>query len=84
MKFSPTPLNVNNAFKKLVSNIPSNLNYKGFTNELFVLDQPDLNVFTNGGGYVYITKPLLEKFLDVNAQPTAGLYFILANELGKI
>ena len=84
VKFSPTPLNVNNAFKKLVSNIPSNLNYKGFTYELFVLDQPDLNVFTNGGGYVYITKPLLEKFLDVNAQPTAGLYFILANELGKI
>ena len=84
VKFSPTPLNVNNAFKKLVSNIPSNLNYKGFTYELFVLDQPDLNVFTNGGGYVYITKPLLEKFLDANAQPTAGLYFILANELGKI
>lgn len=84
VKFSPTSLNVNNVFKKLVSNIPSNLNYKGFTYELFVLDQPDLNVFTNGGGYVYITKPLLEKFLDANAQPTAGLYFILANELGKI
>lgn len=84
VKITPTPLNVNNVFKKLVSNIPSNLNYKGFTYELFVLDQSDLNVFTNGGGYVYITKPLLEKFLDVNAQPTPGLYFILANELGKI
>ena len=84
VKISPTPLNVNNVFKKLVSNIPSNLNYKGFTYDLFVLDQSDLNVFTNGGGYVYITKRLLEKFLDVNAQPTPGLYFILANELGKI
>ena len=84
VKITPTPEKVKKVFSKLVQNIPAFQKFNGFKYELFVLDQTDLNAFTNGGGYVYITKSLMEKFLDFNMDPTPGLYFILGNELGKI
>lgn len=84
VSFSTTPSELNLAFKNLVSNIPPNLKYEKFDYQIFVIDQPELKVFTNGGGYVYITKGLLEKYLDSKNKPTPALYFILANELGKI
>jgi hypothetical protein len=84
VKIILTPEKVNKVFNKLVANIPVFQKFNRFNYKLFVLDQTDLNVFTNGGGYVYITKPLMEKFIDYNMEPTPGLYFILGNELGKI
>jgi pimeloyl-ACP methyl ester carboxylesterase len=71
-------------FRKLLDNLPPHLKPDEFEYGLIVLDQPDANVFTVGGGLVYVTRPLLEALLADRERGEGALGFILANQLGHI
>lgn len=82
-KVLETPKEVDELFTRLLAEVPPHLK-PPFRYSLAVLDIPMINAFTIGGGYVYITKPLLNAFLETEDGSRDALALILAHELGHI
>jgi len=83
-KTIPTPPAAERVFRKLLDNLPPHLKPDAFEYTLIVLDQPKPNVFTVGGGVVYVSRPLLDALLTDKKRGEAALAFVLGNQLGHI
>ncbi len=79
-----TPPAAERVFRKLLDNLPPHLKPEAFTYTLTVLDQTEANAFTIGGGFVYISRSLLDALLADKERGEAALAFILAHQLGHI
>ena len=55
-----------------------------FRYRLIILDVPEPGIFTNGGGIIYITRPVLDRVLDGTPRGESVLAFILAQQLGHM
>jgi pimeloyl-ACP methyl ester carboxylesterase len=80
----PTLEPVKQVWSKLLQTLPPHLGPTDFSWTLTVLDIPEPTCFTCGGGFVYISRPLLDALLsDARRGPTAAAY-VLAQQLGHI
>ncbi|MHB1423332.1 MAG: M48 family metalloprotease [Gemmataceae bacterium] len=79
-----TPAAVQRVLDKLLENLPPHLKPAAFEYKLFVLDQPGPNVFTLGGGFIYLSRPLLDALLSDKERGETTLAFILAHQLGHM
>ncbi len=79
-----TPEAAQRVFRKLLDNLPPYLKPDAFEYTLIVLEQPQANVYTVGGGLVYVSRPLLDALLADRQRGEAALSFVLANQLGHI
>jgi pimeloyl-ACP methyl ester carboxylesterase len=79
-----TPEAAQRVFRKLLDKLPPHLKPDAFEYTLIVLDQPKPNVFTVGGGVVYVSRPLLDALLADKKRGEAALAFVLSNQLGHI
>jgi Zn-dependent protease with chaperone function/pimeloyl-ACP methyl ester carboxylesterase len=84
VKIVPTPTEAERVFGKLLDALPAHLKPAAFRYTLTVIDVPESGAFTVGGGYVYVTRPLLDNFLADKERGPAALAFALAHELGHI
>jgi Zn-dependent protease with chaperone function/pimeloyl-ACP methyl ester carboxylesterase len=80
----PTPAGVARVWGKLLEALPAHLKPGEFDFTVTVLDAGKLRAFTAGGGYVYVTRPLVEELLAGGRRGEAALAFTLAHELGHI
>jgi pimeloyl-ACP methyl ester carboxylesterase len=80
----PTPAAAQRVLDKLRDKLPPYLKPEEFEYKLIVLDQPDPNVFTLGGGFIYLSRPLLDALLADKKRGETALAFILAQQLGHI
>jgi pimeloyl-ACP methyl ester carboxylesterase len=80
----PVPPAAQGVFRKLLDNLPPHLKPEAFEYSLIVLDRADANLFTVGGGLVYISRPLLDALLADKERGEGALAFVLANQLGHI
>lgn len=83
-KVVPTPEVIAGQFRALSGRLPVNLRPEEFQFSLTVLDEPERATFSAGGGFVYITLPLLKELLDEGAPRQPRLDFCLARQLGHI
>lgn len=79
-----TPPAARRVFDKLLDKLPPHLKPEAFKYELIVLDRADVNVFTLGGGLIYLTRPLLDALLSDKERGESALAFVLAHQLGHI
>jgi pimeloyl-ACP methyl ester carboxylesterase len=79
-----TPAAAQRVFEKLLDKLPPHLKPEAFEYQLVVLDQPAANVFTLGGGYIYLSRPLLDALLAEKERGETALAFILAHQLGHM
>lgn len=71
-------------FRKLLDNLPPHLKPEPFEYSLIVLDHDEIDAFTIGGGFVYISRPFLDAVLADKERGEAALAFLLAHQLGHI
>lgn len=79
-----TPAAARRILEKLLDKLPQYLKPEAFKYELIVLDQKDPNVFTLGGGSIYLTRPLLDAVLSDKDRGETALAFMLAHQLGHV
>lgn len=80
----PTPVAVDELLKRLVRELPPYQKPEEFEYVLTVIDEPKIDTFALGGGYIYITGPLLSKLLDAGDRGRDMLAFFLAHELAHV
>jgi pimeloyl-ACP methyl ester carboxylesterase len=80
---TPTPPEAEQVFAKLLAALPPHLKPEAFQYSLTVLSD-QLDAMTVGGGYVYLTQPLVAGLLADRERGPAALAFVLAGELGHI
>ena len=78
-----TPAAAQHVFDRLVAELPSHLKPHAFHYRLTVLDRPERDAFTTGGGEVYVTRPELDDLLADPDRGEAALAFVLAGEIGR-
>ncbi len=81
-KVRPAPREAQLVFDRLVKGMPPHLRPKAFRYTLTVLDYPEVNAFTPGGGYLTVTRGLLDALPADRERGAAALAFVLAHELG--
>jgi pimeloyl-ACP methyl ester carboxylesterase len=79
-----TPAAVPRILEKLLEKLPPHLKPEAFEYKVIVLDQQAANVFTLGGGFIYITRPLLDALLSDKVRGEAALAFVLGHQLGHM
>src|SRR5262245_15108511 len=79
-KVIEAPAAVARLFERLVRELPGPARPEEFRYTLTVLDRPEGSAFTTGGGFVYLTRGLLDALA---ARPEA-LGFVLSHELGHV
>ncbi len=79
-----TPATAQRVFEKLLDKLPPHLKPEAFKYQLVVLDQPAPNTFTLGGGFIYLSRPLLDALLSDKERGETALAFILAHQLGHM
>ena len=79
-----TPATAQRILEKLLDKLPSHLKPEAFEYKLVVLDQPAANVFTLGGGFIYVSRPLLDAVLSDKQRGETALAFVLAHQLGHM
>jgi pimeloyl-ACP methyl ester carboxylesterase len=79
-----TPETAQRVFEKLLDKLPPHLKPEAFKYQLVVLDQPAPNTFTLGGGFIYLSRPLLDALLSDKERGDTALAFILAHQLGHM
>ncbi|HTU22487.1 MAG TPA: M48 family metalloprotease [Gemmataceae bacterium] len=79
-----TPAAAQRILEKLLDKLPPYLKPEAFEYKLIVLDQPSPNVFTLGGGFIYLSRPLLDAVLSDKERGETALAFILAHQLGHM
>jgi len=77
-----TPDEAQAVFQKLLDSLPDFQKPAAFSYSLSVIDAPELNIFTVGGGHVFITQSLLQMLLVDKTRGREMLAFALAHELG--
>ena len=80
----PTPKPVEELFKKLIGGLPMHDSPREFEWTLIVLEVGEVNAFTAGGGFVYVTKSLLDALLSDAARGPGALAAVLAHEIGHV
>jgi hypothetical protein len=80
----PVPEAAAAVWRRLLERLPPHLRPEVFRYTLTVLDLPETDSFTVGGGFVYLSRPLLERLLAEPRRGEAALGFVLARELGHI
>ncbi len=80
---APTPPAAERVFRRLLDPLPPHLKPEAFRYTLVVLDVPEVEAFTAGGGQVYVSRPLLDGLLSCQ-RGEAALAFVLAHELGHV
>jgi pimeloyl-ACP methyl ester carboxylesterase len=78
------PETARRVFRKLLDNLPPHLKPDEFEYSLIVLEHDEANAFTLGGGFIYISRPLLDALLSDKERGEAALAFVLAHQLGHI
>jgi pimeloyl-ACP methyl ester carboxylesterase len=78
------PQAVQQTWSKLMGSLPRSFRPEGFSWTVTVLDMPQPTCFTRGGGYVYISRPLLDSLLSDKERGPTALAFVLAQNLGHI
>ncbi len=81
---APTPAEARRVFDRLVAELPPHLKPAAFPYRLTVLDLPGDAAFTNGGGFVSISRPWLSTLLADPEGNDAALAFALADEIGHV
>lgn len=79
-----TPAAAQRILEKLLEKLPPHLKPEAFEYKVIVLDQPAPNVFTLGGGFIYISRPLLDALLSDKERGEAALAFVLGHQLGHM
>ncbi len=79
-----TPPAAQRILDKLLDKLPPHLKPEAFEYKLIVLDRADANVFTLGGGYIYVSRPLLDAVLSDKERGETALAFVLAHQLGHM
>ncbi len=79
-----TPATAQRVFEKLLDKLPPHLKPEAFKYQLVVLDQPAPNTFTLGGGFIYLSRPLLDAMLSDKERGETALAFIIAHQLGHM
>lgn len=79
-----TPAAPQRVLEKLLEKLPPHLKPETFDYKLIVLDQPVPNVFTLGGGFLYVSRPLLDALLADKQRGEAALAFVFAHQLGHM
>ncbi|HZV07017.1 MAG TPA: M48 family metalloprotease [Gemmataceae bacterium] len=79
-----TPAAAQRVLDKLLVKLPPHLKAEAFQYKLIVLDQPAPNVFTLGGGFIYVSRTLLDALLSDKERGETALAFILAHQLGHM
>ncbi|HTU92097.1 MAG TPA: M48 family metalloprotease [Gemmataceae bacterium] len=79
-----TPAQAQRLLEKLLDKLPPHLKPEAFEYKIIVLDQPAANVFTLGGGFIYLSRPLLDALLPDKERGEIALAFILAHQLGHM
>jgi pimeloyl-ACP methyl ester carboxylesterase len=79
----PVPAAAERLFRKLLAALPPHLKPEAFAYTLTILDSPEEEAFTAGGGLVYVTRPLLDA-IQAGKHGEAALAFVLAHELGHV
>lgn len=80
----PTPRAADAVMVKLVAQLPARFRSENTRFSLTVLDQPQWQASTVGGGYLYITRPYLEALLAGGQGGADMLAFVLGRQLGHI
>lgn len=83
-RVAPTPPEAAEVFEKLLAALPPHLKPEAFTYRLTVLESDSLDAATAGGGYVYLTQPLVEALLAGGPRGRAALALTLGSQLGHI
>ncbi len=78
------PKEVEQVFAKLVATLPGHMKPDPIRFTLTVLDTDTPAAFTVGGGFVYVTRPLLDVLLASKERGPAAVAFVLANEIGHV
>jgi Zn-dependent protease with chaperone function len=84
VRHEPAPSAVHDLLQHLVAELPPHLNPLPFPFTLTVIDSEEPNVFCVGGGYLYITAPLLDSLLQPESSGREMLAFLLAHEIGHV
>jgi pimeloyl-ACP methyl ester carboxylesterase len=79
-----TPAAAQRVFEKLLDKLPPHLKPEAFKYQIVVLDQAAPNTFTLGGGFIYLSRPLLDALLSDKERGETALAFILAHQLGHM
>jgi pimeloyl-ACP methyl ester carboxylesterase len=79
-----TPAKVQRILDKLLDKLPPHLKPAAFEYKVIVLDQQAPSVFTLGGGFIYLSRPLLDALLSDKERGETALAFILAHQLGHM
>ena len=80
----PPPESARKVFALLTAALPPPLRPRPFRFTLTVLDYPEINAFTCGGGHVYVTRGLLASLSPETEAGRAALALVLAQELGHV
>jgi Zn-dependent protease with chaperone function/pimeloyl-ACP methyl ester carboxylesterase len=79
-----TPAAAQRVLEKLLNKLPPHLKPEAFEYKIVVLDQPAPNVFTLGGGVIYVSRPLFDALLSDKERSETALAFVLAHQLGHM
>jgi len=79
-----TPAAAERILEKLLEKLPAHLKPDAFEYKVIVLDEPVPNIFTLGGGFIYVSRPLLDALLSDKERGETALAFILAHQLGHM
>jgi pimeloyl-ACP methyl ester carboxylesterase len=79
-----TPAAAQRILDKLLEKLPPHLKPEEFEYKVIVLDQPAANVLTLGGGFIFVSRPLLDALLSDKERGEAALAFVLAHQLGHM
>ncbi len=81
-KLVDPPISVSKILDRLVDELPAYQLPEEFRYSLTVLDRKTWEVFTPGGGYIFLTNPLLNTLLSDRERGEAALAFLLARQIG--
>ena len=81
---APTPVAAQQVFDQLLGALPPHLKPAEFRYRLTVLESDDLDASSVGGGYVYVTRAMVDGLLSDGERGPAALAFVLADQLGHI
>ncbi len=77
-----TPEAARRVLERLVAELPPRMRPEGWRFTLTVIDAPQADAFTVGGGFLYVTRPYLDAALADPAASTGRLAFLIGSQLG--
>lgn len=80
----PAPVVARKILDRLVAGLPAHLDPGAFRWSLTILERKDVEAFTPGGGFLYLSRPLLETLLADRERGEAALAFVLAREIAHV